>query len=101
MEALKLNDELFENKEFIEFLDNILQKKLNSYNLELLIQCERQGKANDRTLDKVKELKNIYKEIKEYKTLNSPEKLLSIIADTYDDKRIYPKSSQNFHMAVQ
>ena len=89
MEALKLNEALFENKEFIEFLDSILQKKLNSYNLELLIQCERQGNTEDKTLAKVKELKTIRKDIKELKNLkrtDTPEALntgaISNIAET-------------------
>ncbi|WP_152287339.1 hypothetical protein [Flavicella marina] len=82
MEALKLNNELLENKEFVEFLDSLLQEKLNSYNLELLVQCERIGNVDSNTLDKIIELKKIRQEIKEFKNLNNPEKLLSLISDT-------------------
>lgn len=96
MEALKLNEALFENKEFIEFLDSILQKKLNSYNLELLIQCERQGNTEDKTLAKVKELKTIRKDIKELKNLNNTEKLASIISESNYVNSIVPRNIENF-----
>lgn len=98
MEALKLNNELLENKEFVEFLDSLLQEKLNSYNLELLVQCERIGNVDSNTLDKIIELKKIRQEIKEFKNLNNPEKLLSLISDTQFNA--IANSSYSFQAAV-
>lgn len=98
MEALKLNNELLENKEFVEFLDSLLQEKLNSYNLELLVQCERIGNVDSNTLDKIIELKKIRQEIKEFKNLNNPEKLLSLISDTQFNT--ITNSSYSFQAAV-
>jgi hypothetical protein len=41
-----------------------IEKKLNSYNLELLIQCERYGNTDSRLLSKTKQLKTILNDLK-------------------------------------
>tara|TARA_B100000809_G_scaffold49621_1_gene44601 strand:- start:22912 stop:23181 length:270 start_codon:yes stop_codon:yes gene_type:complete len=84
MEAITSNKGLFENKEFIMTLDSLIQEKLNQYNLELLIQCERQGVTNKSTSEKVKELIKIRKDIKEFKNISDPENSISIISAHYN-----------------
>jgi hypothetical protein len=84
METIESNNRPFESKEFINSLNNVLQEKLNQYNLELLIQCERQGKVNKSTSEKVKELIKIQKGIKEFEKISLPEKSVSIISAHYN-----------------
>jgi hypothetical protein len=81
MEALKIKEELFENNEFVNFLDGVLQKKLSNYNLELLIQCERKGITEDTTSAKITELKKIREEVISLKNLDKLENLIAIISD--------------------
>jgi hypothetical protein len=84
MEATTSNQGLFENKEFIMSLDILLKEKLDKYNLELLIQCERQGSVNKSTSEKVKELVKIRKDIHEFKAISIPKKSISIISAHYN-----------------
>ena len=79
MEKIKLNDNQNETQEFLKFLDKLLQKKIDDYNLALLIQCERNIYAADNSIQKkAKEITTIQKEIKEYKVLKNPDNLLSM-----------------------
>lgn len=97
MEALNIKEELFENNEFVNFLDGVLQKKLSNYNLELLIQCERKGITEDTTLAKITELKKIRKEVISLKNMDKLENLISIISD---DQINTLKTNEVLQMAV-
>lgn len=97
MEALNIKEELFENNEFVNFLDGVLQKKLSNYNLELLIQCERKGITEDTTFAKITELKKIREEVISLKNMDKLENLISIISD---DQTNTLKTNEVLQMAV-
>ena len=75
METLKNND--LENSKLLDLIDSTLQKQIDSYNLELLIQCERQGEIQEKTLEKLHEIKAIKNQIT---NSDSSENMASIIS---------------------
>ena len=88
MEQIQLGTSEKENQTFLIFLDKLLQKKLDTYNLELLIQCERNHQTDTRTKEKAEEITSIRKEIKEYKTLKNPDNLLALMTDNQIGNRL-------------
>lgn len=97
MEAIKFKKELFENNEFLKFLDNLLQKKIDSYNLELLVQCERKGNTNSITFTNIQELKKMREEIISLKNFDKVDNLISLISE---NKTIKANANQLLQVAV-
>ena len=78
MNAKNLNEQIMETQEICKKIE----KKINSNNLELLIQCERNGDTDDKLLEKTRQLKTILNELKTQNNSAQLEKTIASISES-------------------